>query len=389
MKNLHPLFWLFLFGFILPISAQNSIDIEELLERHSQTYMGSINDIFTPEELQVLQEHFNEVNASNQAPSLPLVLGQSTRGNVPVSVVEILVETLQIINHGPSPLPNFEGAGIVFSNPNNGSAIIDNTNRVHIRGINSTAYENQGLLDIYQFPDGVITGMERLSNGNVYAIATNGVDDSRLYQVDYSNWVATPIGDNNGLTVPINLVRDGSDKLYTLDIDDDVVYELDKNTGLATYVGDSGFDANFGQGGAYDDITGKLYFIAYNAALGDSELRELNFMTGMTTSVGVITPGDQDQFGWIDFYDADILGLNQSNFNEFTYFPNPTKNEFTIKANEVIDSIEIFNVLGQKVHQQSIEALQKTINIEELPNAQYFLKVSIDGENETFKLLKN
>ena len=372
------------------VNAQFDYDLEELLERHSQTYMGSLNDVFTTGELQVLQVHFNELNDPNTSSTSSILTrrGESTKGNTPVSVVQFDPETIGLNTIGGSPLSEFEGAGFVFINPGQGSGIIDNTNRIHLRGLGSTTYVDQGQIDISAIPAGVLTGIEVLSNGDVYGIATNGVDDSRLVQIDPSNWTAMMIGGNNGLIVPINLMRDGDDNLYTLDIDSDAVYGMDKTTGAATFIGDCGFDANFGQGGCYDATVDKILLTAYNTTLGDSELRELNPVTGMTMSLGTITPGVQDQFGWVGWYDEDTVGVNSNSFEGFSYYPNPVENELRLSAQTTIDRVTVYNVLGQEIVKKEIQQLEGTLNLEHHLSGYYLLKVEIDGNTETFKLIK-
>lgn len=389
MKTLCAFFWLFAVSIFFPITAQNEINLEELLERHSQTYMGSINDVFTNDELQVLQEHFNEVNNINQTSSvLSNRKGATTRGNIPVAVSVLDAETLELAGLGPSTIADFEGAGFIRTNPTPGVVVVDNLRGVHVRNIGSATSTYQATIDISAIPDAALTGIEVLSSGEVYAMATNGMNDSMLYEIDPIDWSASPIGVNNGLVLPINLMRDVEDNLYTLDIDNDGIYGVDKNTGVCTYIGDAGFDANFGQGGCYDEVSEKILLTAYNATIGDSELREVNPMTGATTSLGTITPGNQDQFGYVGWYNSDILGFDSSNFESFSFSPNPVKNELSLNANEVIDFIEIYNILGQKVYQKSIQAKDKIINMTNFSKGQYLMKVHINEVYETFKLVK-
>ena len=58
-------------------SAQNQIDINELLSRFNESHMGAITDVFTEEELEVLEAHFAELrgdldNFDNRGPKIRL-----------------------------------------------------------------------------------------------------------------------------------------------------------------------------------------------------------------------------------------------------------------------------------------------------------------------------
>lgn len=378
--------------FITKSLAQNEINLQELLNRLSQNHMGSINDVFSSEELLMLQAHFSEVNKTATTQNSDLLLNRrisSTKGNTPVIVTSIDAEELTIDNHGPSPISTFEGAGVARFDATNNVYVIDNNNTIYIRGVENNNYNTLGV--IMNIPSGEsVTGAEQLSNGDIMIISTNGMDSSHLFMLNPGPGMpaATPIGGNNGLVVPINLVRDSADNLFTLDIDDDNVYEMDKTTGVATLVGPAGFDANFGQGAGYDVDADLLLLAAFNATIGDSELRSLNSTTGLTTSLGTITPGIVDQFGWSGSYDADVLNTNDNNFYDFTFFPNPANDYLHFEASEIIDSVVISNLLGQELIKHSVLSVSDNLNISELPAGVYLLSASVHNKVNTYQFVK-
>ncbi len=379
--------------FITKSLAQNEINLQELLNRLSQNHMGSINDVFSSEELLMLQAHFSEVNKTATTQNSDLLLNRrisSTKGNTPVIVTSIDAEELTIDNHGPSPISTFEGAGVARFDTSSNVYVIENNNTLHLRGVANNNYTNLGV--IMNIPPGEsITGAEQTSNGDIFLISTNGSNSSHLFSLNPGPGmpIATPIGGNNGLILPINLLRDGSDNLFTLDIDDDNVYGMDKNTGVATLIGNAGFDANFGQGAGYDVDTDLLLLAAFNATIGDSELRSLNSTTGLTTSLGTITPGIVDQFGWSGSYDADVLNTNDNNFYDFTFFPNPANDYLHFEASEIIDSVVISNLLGQELIKHSVLSVSDNLNISELPAGVYLLSASVNNKVSIYQFLKS
>ena len=72
----------------------------------------------------------------------------------------------------------------------------------------------------------------------------------------------------------------------------------------------------------------------------------------------------------------------------FEYYPNPVNSTLTVKANENITNITIFNMLGQQVKQVNLSSLNATIDMTSLTNDTYFIKAIVGGKVGTFKILK-
>ena len=96
---------------------------------------------------------------------------------------------------------------------------------------------------------------------------------------------------------------------------------------------------------------------------------------------------------WVDNFQLtsfSSLGTNNPDQSTtFEYFPNPVKDELTIKAQQNIDSIEIFNILGQSVISLSPGVLETKVDMQTLQTGAYFVKISIDQKTEIFRVLKN
>ena len=54
----------------------------------------------------------------------------------------------------------------------------------------------------------------------------------------------------------------------------------------------------------------------------------------------------------------------------------------------IITEVEISSVLGQKMMRQNINNLQAEMNLSNLPNGIYFVKVKSDGASKTIKIIK-
>jgi hypothetical protein len=82
------------------------------------------------------------------------------------------------------------------------------------------------------------------------------------------------------------------------------------------------------------------------------------------------------------------LSIDAVVFNNFKYYPNPVKNSLSISNNYIINEIEISSLLGQVLIHKKTNELQAEINLVELPNGIYFVKVVSENCEKTFKILK-
>ena len=82
------------------------------------------------------------------------------------------------------------------------------------------------------------------------------------------------------------------------------------------------------------------------------------------------------------------LAIENVVFNDFKYYPNPVKNTLSISNNYIINKIEISSLLGQVLIHKKTNELQTEINLVELPNDIYFVKVVSENCEKMFKILK-
>jgi len=395
MKNISQILAIFFLLFSFTVNTQNARPIAELLEELSQNHMGSVTDVFTLDEIQVIRDHFAETTfpPNNESIIANRRFSSSESLVVPINVVDINPTdfTAQIL--AASPIIEFPGAGgsLRGLDGTNRVLIIDNNNNGWKRNLGTGPPNFENLGQFTGVPPGhSITGIEVLPGpmAEVYGTTTNGVDDSRLVLIDISTRNVMPIGGNNGLILPIALARDENNNLLTIDIDDDVVYGIDKVSGVVSQIGELGTDANFGQAFFLNEANNQLTSLAYNPMIGDSEIRTVNPMTGESTSLGTISPGTVDQYGWGCSYDRDVLDVGDSKIDGFSLYPNPAQNTITVKATNSIETIEIYSVLGSLVKKQSIGRRNMQIDISELSNGAYILRVTTAKQSGAYKLIK-
>ncbi|MBQ2303964.1 MAG: T9SS type A sorting domain-containing protein [Bacteroidales bacterium] len=90
----------------------------------------------------------------------------------------------------------------------------------------------------------------------------------------------------------------------------------------------------------------------------------------------------------IRFTAEGVLGLQNVNIPTLNVYPNPAKTQVTVTSSSSIDRIEVTNILGQKVYENAtVGANQTTINVADLQNGAYFVRVYSENCVITRKLI--
>lgn len=370
------------------LNAQTEINLNDLLAELENNHMGAITDVFTSEELAVLEAHFEAINNDdnnfdNRGPKIRLYGPE----NVGDDFGWIDTTAPGVFNTiGPSGTADFDGAGAI--NPGSTMAhLIDNAGNFYEVDIITGQYINMGTVTP---PTGEsFTGMEFNPNtGDLMAISTDGTTgQSTLSMINPTNMTATPIG-NTGLMLPIALSIDAAGRVYTYDIDDDFLHEINPVTGAPNSIGPLGFNADFGGGMVYDPNTSKTYITSYNPAIGDSQLREVNTDTGLTIAIGTIDPGPTSQMAWGGIVNTLDLGVSDYSLSGFAFTPNPATDRIDLRANEAIENVQIYNMLGQKLVDRRIDDLNGVLDVSNLSAGSYLLSVTVSGQSGTYHFVK-
>ena len=100
------------------------------------------------------------------------------------------------------------------------------------------------------------------------------------------------------------------------------------------------------------------------------------------------------RLNYLEYLDDVYVGKVQENSVEttsnelFRIFPNPTNGTVFIETNELVESIEVLNALGQKISFKKIDAMS-SISIE-LPYevGVYYLRLNCSDKTETIRVIK-
>ncbi|RFN58108.1 T9SS type A sorting domain-containing protein [Marixanthomonas ophiurae] len=141
------------------------------------------------------------------------------------------------------------------------------------------------------------------------------------------------------------------------------------------------------------------FFEAPNENASETDLTLVNQGTNQcspATSSSITTTAGQAYYifvvntgGTTDIeIDGTLLSTSENTIEGFTYFPNPTTGVVNLNATETIERATVYNLLGQKVIDQSIENTKSELSISSLSAGTYILKVVVNGETGTYKIIK-
>lgn len=87
---------------------------------------------------------------------------------------------------------------------------------------------------------------------------------------------------------------------------------------------------------------------------------------------------------------AFTTSINEKSTIPYSIFPNPTNGNINIKGNTMINSIQIYNSIGEIIYNTTNKnnSEQFNIDISKYPNSFYFISILSDSKNYYHKLIK-
>ena len=82
------------------------------------------------------------------------------------------------------------------------------------------------------------------------------------------------------------------------------------------------------------------------------------------------------------------MSVDKQVFESFSFYPNPAQDQLHLKAAKQIESVALYNLLGQEVVHINPGSLQAQVNVETLQPGIYLMKVTMDATQKTFKVIK-
>ncbi|WP_299117260.1 T9SS type A sorting domain-containing protein [uncultured Winogradskyella sp.] len=98
-----------------------------------------------------------------------------------------------------------------------------------------------------------------------------------------------------------------------------------------------------------------------------------------------------DDFGPISFNISATTSLSIDDVEDasaFTYYPNPVKNKLTLNAQNTIENVTMYNMLGQEVLIVTPNNVDSELDMSSLQGGTYFVKVTIANTTKTIRVIK-
>ncbi len=83
-----------------------------------------------------------------------------------------------------------------------------------------------------------------------------------------------------------------------------------------------------------------------------------------------------------------VLSTEENTIEGFSFFPNPVEDVLNVSANQSIDQITLYNITGQKVIEQKINATNTQLSVGNLPSGIYLMNATSGQTTSTYKIIK-
>lgn len=99
-----------------------------------------------------------------------------------------------------------------------------------------------------------------------------------------------------------------------------------------------------------------------------------------------------DQFltgtGWVAIVTCATLGTSNRIVPGFTFYPNPSSGLVNMSANEEINNIEVFNIVGQLILTRKNNSNEASVDLAAFADGVYFFRITSDTAEMNFRISK-
>ncbi len=85
---------------------------------------------------------------------------------------------------------------------------------------------------------------------------------------------------------------------------------------------------------------------------------------------------------------CDLLGIDDNTIEGFSYYPNPADETISLSAADTIEKVVVYNMLGQKMIDQAIDATISQVNVANLATGTYIMQVTVNGQVGSYHIIK-
>ncbi|WP_431137150.1 T9SS type A sorting domain-containing protein [Psychroserpens mesophilus] len=201
------------------------------------------------------------------------------------------------------------------------------------------------------------------------------------------DWLFTPAltgvsGGDYTVTLVYNSVNVNGTANETFDI-----VALDAPSSTATNQTVIGSYTGITQSGLFADTTGNdLITQAYTSMATYTAPADGDFYIGIHATTDA---ANSDVLMLLSLSIDETLSIDEFDANSFSHFYNKDNDQLTLESsNLALESIELYNLLGQNVINKSLSQNTEVIDLVSLKDGIYLAKIKIAGRTKTIKLLK-
>ena len=256
-----------------------------------------------------------------------------------------------------------------------GSTVLRNIVRINSNG----SYDSSFVSQIGFNPGGKVNSMFLQSDNKIFVggefTSYNGVSSDRIVRINNDGTIDNSfnigIGFNNNLRF---VTVQGDGKIL---VSGDYTSYNGSSTGKIIKLNSNGsLDNNFTVGDRFDNVINTILVQADGKILVGGEYVDYDNITVRRIN---------RLFNDATLSNQDFTSNNIS--NKFNLYPNPTTNLLNFKSVIQVEKILIYNMLGQLVQEEKVNALEGTINIEKLVQGTYLVKVN--DIDKGYTIIKN
>lgn len=85
----------------------------------------------------------------------------------------------------------------------------------------------------------------------------------------------------------------------------------------------------------------------------------------------------------------EVLGITEGVFKTFTYYPNPVTNILTLNNANIINRVEVYNMVGQKILTDDFSTAEVQLDISSLEIGIYIIRLKSQEQQKTIRIRKN
>lgn len=97
-------------------------------------------------------------------------------------------------------------------------------------------------------------------------------------------------------------------------------------------------------------------------------------------------------WGMVRDYSVNVvesLAVVDHSLANFSFYPNPAQDQLNLQANDIINEVVLYNLLGQQLLKAKPESRQTQIDVQALSVGSYIMKVVVAGNTKSFKIVKD